>query len=164
MDISESIKKIESSIPDARRGLPEDVFLLISQLTPLVNVDLLIKNEKGQTLLTWREDGFFHPGWHVPGGIIRYKESFAERIQVVAANELGCGVKFGNEPLVFNECMIEEKKRGHFISFLYECILCGSPDAKLEYRGDALKNGQWFWHDRCPDDLMEVHEIYRKYI
>jgi colanic acid biosynthesis protein WcaH len=123
MDISESIKKIESSIPDARRGLPEDVFLLISQLTPLVNVDLLIKNEKGQTLLTWREDGFFHPGWHVPGGIIRYKESFAERIQVVAANELGCGVKFGNEPLVFNECMIEEKNVA--ILFLsYTSVYC----------------------------------------
>ncbi|MDD5600039.1 MAG: hypothetical protein PHV82_18990 [Victivallaceae bacterium] len=164
MDMKKNITEIESRIPDARKGLPEEVFLLISRLTPLVNVDLLIKNEKDQTLLTWREDDFFLPGWHIPGGIIRYKECAAERIRAVAADELGCGVRFGNNPLAVNEIMIREKNRGHFISLLYECILCGSPDAKLEYKGNALKNGQWFWHDRCPDNLLEVHAIYRKYI
>jgi colanic acid biosynthesis protein WcaH len=35
---------------------------------------------KGRTLLTWRDDESFGAGWHVPGGIIRYKETAADRI------------------------------------------------------------------------------------
>ena len=72
------INQIESSIENPSNGLPEDIFLLISRLTPLINVDLLIKNEQNHTLLTWRDDGYYPPGWHVPGGIIRFKETIAE--------------------------------------------------------------------------------------
>lgn len=42
----------------------------------MVNVDLLIKNvSSNETLLTWREDEYYGPGWHVPGGIVRFKET-----------------------------------------------------------------------------------------
>ena len=36
--------QIRTYIGDSRRGLPEEVFRLLSELTPLVNVDLLIKD------------------------------------------------------------------------------------------------------------------------
>jgi len=64
------------------------VFALVSRVTPLVNVDLLIKDEQRRTLLTWRDDEFFGAGWHVPGEIIRYKESAADRIRTCARLEL----------------------------------------------------------------------------
>ena len=38
------IAQIRTYIGDYRRGLPEEVFRLVSELTPLVNVDLLIKD------------------------------------------------------------------------------------------------------------------------
>jgi hypothetical protein len=46
------IDNLEASIPDPLTGLPEDLFLFVSRITPIINVDLLIKNESDHTLLT----------------------------------------------------------------------------------------------------------------
>jgi hypothetical protein len=42
--LGELVARLRSSIGSARAGLPQEVFLLVSELTPLVNVDLLIKD------------------------------------------------------------------------------------------------------------------------
>src|SRR4030042_3341997 len=117
LNLKKAIDTLESSIHDPSKGLPEEVFLCISRMTPLVNVDLLIKNDENQTLLTWRDDVYWGPGWHIPGGIIRHKETFADRIKAVAKNEVGAEVKFYSIPLAMNEVIIKERKdRSHFIS------------------------------------------------
>lgn len=41
---------------DTDTGMPQELFLLLSGLIPLSNVDLLITNERGQLLLTRRND------------------------------------------------------------------------------------------------------------
>ncbi len=152
-------------VEDARRGLPQEVFLLVSRLTPLVNVDLLLRNDRGQTLLTWRADEYYGPGWHVPGGILRFKESFARRIDAVARAELGATVRSDPHPLAVNEITHPTREvRGHFVSFLYRCELLTSPDPALQFAGGAPKHGEWQWHDRCPDNLIRVHEVYRPYL
>lgn len=149
---------------DQRQGLPTPVFRLVSQLTPMINVDLLVRDDAGRTLLTWRADEFYGPGWHIPGGIIRFKENIATRIAKVAEAELGCTVDFAPQPLTMREIMAPHRDvRGHFISLLYLCTLRTPPAARLQ-AGDAPSNGQWRWHDDCPDDLIRVHEMYRPYI
>ncbi len=157
--------RIDSLVEDPRRGLPEDLFLFASRITPMVNVDLLIKDVEGQTLLTWRDDGYWKPGWHIPGGIVRYQEPIAERIRAVAWMELGARVAFEAVPLAIKEIIDRERRvRGHFISFLYQCSLTAGPDIGLQYRsGEPLPN-QWTWHATCPKNIIPVHEIYREYI
>ena len=89
-----SIDALENLVVDSRQGLPEDLFLFVTRLTPMINVDLLIRDGEGRTLLTWRDDGYdYSPGWHIPGGIIRYKECRGERVQAVAQKELGTSVR-----------------------------------------------------------------------
>lgn len=83
MELGKIIDILESYIQNPANGLPKELFLFVSRITPLINVDLLIKNEHGHTLLTWRNDAYYH-GWHVPGGVIRYKEAIAERVKAVA--------------------------------------------------------------------------------
>ncbi|MDP2923379.1 MAG: NUDIX hydrolase, partial [Candidatus Omnitrophota bacterium] len=73
MEIKQKIDLLESLIKNPSERLPEDIFLFVSRITPIINVDLLIKNKQNHTLLTWRDDGFYPPGWHIPGGIVRYK-------------------------------------------------------------------------------------------
>lgn len=150
---------------NARAGLPEEIFRLVSRLTPLINVDLLLRNARGQTLLTWRVDEFYGPGWHVPGGIVRFKETLAARIAAVAARELGCAVDFSPAPLLLREIMAPDRDvRGHFISLLFACTASTPPDDVLKFGGGMPKNGEWMWHDRCPGDLIEAHETYRPWI
>lgn len=148
-----------------REGLPGPVFRLVSQLTPLVNVDVLIQDDAGRTLLTWRADEFYGPGWHVPGGIIRFKATSATRIARVAQGELGCTVDFDPTPITLREVMASERDvRGHFISLLYGCRLRTPPEPGLRARHDPPQDGQWQWHDACPNSLIRVHEMYRPYI
>lgn len=165
MEIKEIIDLLESLIENPSERLPEDIFLFVSRITPLVNVDLLIKNVQNHTLLTWRDDGFYPPSWHVPGGIIRYKETIADRINAVAATELGVKVEFKKDPMTINEVIHPSRKaRSHFISLLYECRLINSLNEGLKYEKGTPKPGEWAWHRKCPDNIISVHEMYRKYI
>jgi ADP-ribose pyrophosphatase YjhB (NUDIX family) len=155
-------ERLGSLLESGRGGLPEEVFRLASRLTPMVNVDLLIRDDAGRTLLTWRADEFYGPGWHVPGGIIRFKESATARIAAVAQRELGAEVVAEAVPCRISELMNPHRDvRGHFISLLYRCTLITPLNTVLKADGEMLKNGMWRWFARCPDNLIPVHAIYR---
>ena len=164
MDPCATIASIESAILDPHAGLPEEVFLFLSRITPLINVDLLIKDDGGRTLLTWRDDEFFGPGWHVPGGIIRYKEMASDRIRACAQEELGAGVAFEAVPLLVSETIREQKSRGHFISLLYECRLLTPLDEGRRARSSPPEAGEWQWHARCPPDLLSIQSQYARFL
>jgi colanic acid biosynthesis protein WcaH len=134
-------------------------------MTPIVNVDLLIRNRRQETLLTWRADNYWPPGWHVPGGIVRFKEKIADRIRAVAVGELHASVKWKDPPLAVHELIQPvRKERGHFISFLYVCTLTRALDEDFRYKKGPPQPGQWAWHATCPRNIIPVHEIYRKLI
>jgi colanic acid biosynthesis protein WcaH len=156
---SREILAIEAMIGDPRQGLPEDVFLFVSRITPLINVDLLIQDDRSRTLLTWRDDDF-GPGWHVPGGIIRYKESAADRIRACAREELGADVSSDSDPLLVAESIRDGRTRGHHIALLFRCRLLSPPDAARRAAADPPASGQWRWHDRCPPDLIEAQRRF----
>lgn len=156
------ITALEAAIGDARRGLPENVFRFVSRLTPLVNVDLLIKDDRSRTLFTWRDDEFFGPGWHIPGGIIRYKESAAERIRCCAREELGADISPEPAPLSVFEDIAGQDTRGHHISLLYRCRLVGPPDEGRR-AGEPPRHGQWRWHAGVPHDLIEEQRPYARF-
>jgi len=164
-DLTGSIRQLESHIGTPADGWPEELFLFVSRITPLVNVDLLIRDARGRTLLTWRSDRFYGPGWHVPGGIVRFREAAAERIRIVARRELGADVEFDASPLLVHESIHPERRdRGHFISLLYKCRLATDPDARQRFTPEAPRPNQWMWHDRCPENLILEQRGYARYI
>lgn len=165
MNLTEMITEIENHIQDVHAGLPEEIFLLISRITPLVNVDLFIRNDRDETLLTWRDDEQCGTGWHIPGGIVRFQETIGSRIHKVAKRELGVEVFF-DEPAVAMHEVIKpfQKNRGHFISFLYSCALLEPLPIDLQYYQGIPKIGQWAWHARCPSNILSIHRIYTQFI
>lgn len=164
-DLKFHLDRALEHIKNAKDGLPIDVFYFVSQLTPLINVDLLVKNKKGQVLLTWRDDRFYGPAWHIPGGIIRFKEKIEDRVEKVAQLELGASVRFSPEPIHIRGLINAERDvRGHFISLLFLCELVSDLPQERAYIKGEPKSGEWAWHNGAPKDLLKVHEAFRKYI
>ena len=95
MNISTAIKYLKKKVLYPSKGLPDDLFYYVSSITPMINVDLLIKNKKGHTLLAWRDDQYAGKGWHIPGGIIRFKESINEGVRIYCdLKKLGAPIEF----------------------------------------------------------------------
>ena len=151
---------ILAAVPDPSTGLPDDVFRLVGEITPLVNVDLLIKDGRSRTLLTWRDDALYGAGWHVPGSIVRYKETLAERIRACAVAELGADVSAEDVPLMILELIGPQRARGHHISLLYRCRLTAALDERRRAVADPPRPGQWRWHQGAPPDLLPAQARY----
>lgn len=162
--IDDCMAALVDAVPDPSQGLPENIFYCLSRMMPLVNVDLLIRDETGRTLLAWRNDVYAGKGWHVPGGIVRFKEKLETRVEKVAETEIGTPVRFDPAPIALHQIIHPERGiRGHFISFLYKCSLPGT----FRPRNTGLSPedaGYLQWHERCPENLLRVHEIYRRHI
>jgi colanic acid biosynthesis protein WcaH len=145
-------------------GVPEEFFLFLSRYTPIINVDLLIQDERRRTLLTWREDETYGAGWHVPGGIIRFKESAEDRLRATARRELGTDVEFDAEPMAIVPYIdAARRERGHFIALVYQCRLLGPPDPALAFIEGRPRRDQWAWHQGCPEDLIAAQADYRRF-
>lgn len=151
------------------QGLGEELFLQISSLVPIVNVDLLVYNDKGQFLLTKRDDPHCGNGWHVPGGCIRFKETCEERIRKVAQKELGISqLSIEKEPIKVFEIIEHEHRpienqneRAHFITLVYKCHV---GDAYEINNGNLTEEDAGFirWFDKLPDNLLSIQDCYRE--
>jgi colanic acid biosynthesis protein WcaH len=148
--------------------LGPEIFHLVSSITPIINVDLLIQktnSKKTKTLLIWRDDDYYK-GWHLPGGVIRFKESIFTRVEIVAKEELGTSLAFISYPIEVIENINPHRNiRGHFISLLFHCELKRPPEKSLQNL-DLLrpKKNHWYWHASAPPDLLVQQSMYKKYL
>ncbi len=146
-------------------GIGTNALDMVSCLTPIVNVDLLIINEDGKVLVSWRNDDVCGTGWHIPGGIVRYKESFEQRIRKVAEAELGI-FQFSKSPqlLEINEIFLPQDVRGHFISLLYQCDPIGIIKTVSDKNGYSAGDLHWFDYNKDISLIKGQKEIYTKYL
>lgn len=151
---------------DPRYGLPEDVFLLISSLSPIPNVDLLISDNQNRVLLSWRDDPYCGTGWHIPGGCVRFGETMLERVHKTAINELGCDVMVDPKPVGIQDAILMPRyhlqypnDRGHHISILFYCKL---PDGyQIDNKGKkASETGYLKWFEKFPANFLPIHLGY----
>ena len=170
MGASESINAVlaEHHI-DPTKGIGEELFMTVSALVPIVNVDLLVYNDRGQFLLTWRDDAHCGKGWHVPGGCIRFKETFDERIRKVAKIELGLtDFTFDKEPVKVFEIIdnskreiVNQNERAHFITLVYKCHASSTFTIDNGNRKEG-EVGYVKWFDRLPEDLLPIQKCYKE--
>ncbi len=165
-ELQHAVESLRCAHVDGRQGLPETLFLLVSSLVPLPNVDLLITDKAGRLLLARRNDRFFGTSWHIPGGCMRYGETLEHCLQRTARREIGCEVLFERDPVavrsVFrgpNPDLPHPNERGHNIAVLYRCAL---PDSFLPDNGrlDEADDGYLQWFSSLPRDFMEIQHVY----
>ena len=176
MSITSAIDSLKNKMLAAdiqpENGLGTELFLFSSTLMPVVNVDLLVSNEKREILLAWRDDPHTGTGWHIPGGCIRFREKLADRIHKTAISEFGTEVSFNPEPIkVFeifsNECrekIEDQRERAHFITLVFACKLDAKKTIPLELERSAYagKPGYLKWFSKLPDNLLSVQKCYRE--
>ena len=148
---------------DGREGLAEEIFIAVSTIIPIVNVDLMILDRQNRILLSWRDDEYFGKGWHLPGVCIRYKETMAERIQKTALNEIGTTVIADLEPIAVRDVIMGRddervRKRAHHLAILHRCYL--PDDFVLKSKDGQNETSELKWFSAIPNDILPVHFVY----
>jgi colanic acid biosynthesis protein WcaH len=154
------IDLLENFCVSNENGLPEDIFLMFSRHIPIINIDLFISDEKSRILLSWRDDEYCGQGWHIPGGIVKHKESIEQCINRVAQREIGTNIEYLPMSPFICEHIESQKTRGHFISLLFKGFL--SKKYILPFKDK--KPGYLKWYNSCPNNIINVHSKYKNII
>jgi colanic acid biosynthesis protein WcaH len=151
-----------TEIKNPSQGLPDAAFEFALRIVPMINVDLLVRNQAGEHLLSWRDDEYDR-GWHIPGGIIRFNESIDTRIAEVGASELACEVQHDRFPDDIKEFFTP---RGHFISLMFLCTLSKQAARGLRVAPDPYRaeHGDLAWHRGVPPNMYSVHRVYSDWL
>lgn len=174
MSIGERIAEMKAEMQtqqiDPAKGLGNELFMFASTLMPVVNVDLLVTNARGEILLSWRDDPHCGCGWHVPGGCIRLNETFETRIQKTALAELGAEVEFDPVPIGVYQIfsgkqragIADQRERAHFITLAFHCAL---PETYQIDPGHLQSEtvGALRWFPELPDNFLEIQQCYREH-
>ncbi len=131
------LKKIDKP----HEGLPQPIFDALCGVVPFVACELVVVNENNEMLMVWRHDKWWR-GWHFPGGLLRYRESFEERLERVAWDEMGINLtsyKF----LFAKDC--SQSVRGSATSLVFVCQTAMTPT-----------HGKFF--KKMPKNIIEAHK------
>ncbi len=101
--------------------LDKKEFLEVIKLTPLVSIDLVVKNSMGEVLLGLRKNEPAKNYWFVPGGRICKDERIEEAFERISLSELGVTLK-----------ITDAHAMGVF-QHLYEQNFAGEPGVSTHY-------------------------------
>ncbi len=73
--------------------LPPEVLIDVIRYTPLVSIDLVVRDEDGRVLVGWRTNRPAQNLWFVPGGRICKDERIADAFRRISKNELGVALE-----------------------------------------------------------------------
>jgi len=104
--------------------LPLETFKKITASTPLISIDLIVRNKLGQVLLGKRNNRPAKDYWFVPGGRVLKDETLEQAYKRLVKDELGTSqtnAKFlGVYQHFYDESIISDNVSTHYIVLAYE--------------------------------------------
>lgn len=108
--------------------LPDETFKSVIQSTPLISIDLIVRNEQGEVLLGKRVNAPAKGYWFVPGGRVRKNETLDDAFVRLVREELGiesgitrADAKFlGVYEHFYDDCVFGNEVSTHYIVMGYE--------------------------------------------
>jgi colanic acid biosynthesis protein WcaH len=82
------------------KRIPADDYLDVVRNAPIVSIDLIVRNPRGEVLLGWRNNRPAAGCWFVPGGRVLKGEPLADAVARVARDELGLELALGEAEFV----------------------------------------------------------------
>jgi len=151
--------------------LPLAMFKTVIASTPLVSIDLIVRNKDGEVLLGKRKNRPAKGYWFVPGGRILKDETFDSAMSRLINEELG------QEKVVtdfkgiyqhfYDDNFSEENFTTHYIVLAYEMEFSGSlasftttqhceykwfTDTELLNTGEVHKHTKWYFQENTQAD------------
>lgn len=146
--------------------LDKNDFVTIIDSTPLVSIDLLIENSKGQYLLGLRNNRPAQGFWFVPGGRIFKNEPMDDAFIRLCKEELGidCSITkaefLGPFEHFYDDCVFNDSVSTHYVVLGYKIV--------VDIDTTQLPNAQhhdyrWFTRDELLTHL-DVHKHSKWYL
>ncbi|WP_201586604.1 GDP-mannose mannosyl hydrolase [Psychrobacter sp. HII-4] len=145
--------------------LDDSKFEIVIQNTPLVSIDLIIKNAQGQVLLGRRNNRPAQGYWFVPGGRIRKNETLAQAFKRLTCAELAQEFLLGEACFLgvfehlYADSVFDSEISTHYIALGYQLIVDVSFDTLPL---DQHHKYQWFAINDLLNDA-HVHENTKAY-
>jgi len=135
-------------------------FLKIINLTPLVSIDLILKDESGNYLLGKRLNRPAQGYWFVPGGRIKKNEKIADAMIRISSTETGIEIPLSKTHLLGtfdhiydDNCFSEKGINTHYVVLAYSANLSNSATFKIDDQHSELK-----WWSK--DDILTSPDVH----
>ncbi|MBQ4799508.1 GDP-mannose mannosyl hydrolase [Pseudoalteromonas sp. MMG006] len=154
--------------------LPLNTFKTVIKSTPLVSIDLIVRNNNNDILLGKRKNRPAKKAWFVPGGRILKDEKFDSAFRRLISDELGLfqvESKFkGVYQHFYNDNFSDENFSTHYVVLAYEIYFDGDllslpieqhseykwfTERELLLNDNVHKHTKWYFqHDEEADRLI----------
>ena len=130
--------------------LPDETFKSIIQHTPLISIDLIVRNEQGHVLLGKRVNAPAKGYWFVPGGRVRKNETLDDAFVRLVREELGieAGITRSDAKFLgvfehfYDNNVFDDHVNTHYIVLGYEFVIRNISIDSLKYI--QHENFDWF--------------------
>lgn len=150
--------------------LSKDEFVKIVGATPLVSIDLIVRNDNAEVLLGKRLNRPAQGDWFVPGGRILKDELFSSAFERLVQAELGLALKLESAKFlgVYQHLYKDNfaGKQGvstHYVVLGYELSLTQAQCESVGLLGDEQHAAQHWWPVSELLNSTEVHTNTKAY-
>jgi colanic acid biosynthesis protein WcaH len=127
--------------------LDNNIFETVIDSTPLISIDLVVKNPQGHALLGLRTNRPAKDYWFVPGGRIQKNESMKDAFTRICQHELGlaCSIEqatfLGTFEHFYDDSVFGEHLSTHYVVLGYEITVV---ESQLLLPTDQHSHYRWF--------------------
>ncbi|MER2493223.1 GDP-mannose mannosyl hydrolase [Catenovulum sediminis] len=143
--------------------LAKDTFKTVIASTPLISIDLVINNDKGEFLLGKRINKPAKGYWFVPGGRVYKNETLEQALTRVSKVELGACLELncfnfqGVYQHFYQESVFESGISTHYVVLAYSATV-----SKVVLNTDQHEAYDWFSVD-CILEKKDVNQYTKDY-
>jgi colanic acid biosynthesis protein WcaH len=146
--------------------MKSDKFLEIIDSTPLVSIDIILKNSLDEILLGRRVNRPAKDYWFVPGGRIRKNETLKVAMGRISRAELGFEIAIENAKLlgaydhIYDDNFISKAGiNTHYVALGYEVLIQAGQSIDIDSQHSEVR----WWPISVLIESSAVHENSKKY-
>jgi colanic acid biosynthesis protein WcaH len=138
--------------------LEKDIFTTVIESTPLVSIDLIVKNQDNKILLGQRLNRPAQGYWFVPGGRIYKDEKLTDAFNRITSDELGIklnitdGKFLGLYEHFYTDNVFDDKFSTHYVVQGFELQITNTPITNNQH-----SNYKWF----SIEELLNSNDVHQ---